>query len=284
MSERAQPGISPEIHRTDRGSRTACAAMTRTGHRCRNTAAPGESYCRPHLRRSAAAYTPEIAAQLLVMLRAGNSIRASARASGLSDATVRNWISRGDAGEAPYAEFANDLRAARATAEVTNVARVAQAARDDWHAATWMLDRRLRDEKEAFDTTEVAALAADRARSEAEATLAAIGEPVELSAGAIERYAAAVAAVASLQAHWEHEGRPVMTLGGATGSAEVPHPLPAQIALARREAAALGAQLGLDPLSRMKLARHIGAGRPPGAASAADRAAGPPRRRLRAVD
>jgi hypothetical protein len=257
--------------------------MTRQGHRCRRAALAGERYCGPHLRRSRTAYTPELAASMLQMLRAGNSVRAAARAAGIGEATVRGWIERGQRGEADYAEFAADVQAARARAEVRNVALIAQAAQEDWRANVWLLERRLHDEPERFDTSPIAQAATARARAEAQSTLAAIGEPLELSAGAVDRYAAAVGIVASLEAHWDHEGRPVMTLGGATGSAAVPHPLPAQIALARREAAQLGAQLGLDPLSRMKLARHIGAGRPPGAASAADRAAGPPRRRLRAV-
>ena len=218
------------------------------------------------------------------MLRAGNTARAAQRANGISHTTFDDWMARGARGETPYAEFRARVDAARGEAEVRHVAQVAHAAQDDWHAASWMLERRLRDEGELFDTAQVAAIAADRARAEAESTLTAIGESLELSSGAVERYAAAVAVVASLEAHWDHEGRPAMTLGGATGSAPVPHPLPTQIALARREAAQLGAQLGLDPLSRMKLARHIGAGRPQGAASAADRASGPPRRRLRAVE
>jgi hypothetical protein len=100
----------------------------------------------------------------------------------------------------------------------------------------------------------------------------------------VSRYAAAVGVWASLEAQWEHTGRPAIAPGGATGSAPVPHPLLAQIALARREAATLGSLLGMDPMGRMKLSRHIGAGRPPGAASAADRTGGPPRRRLRAVE
>jgi len=170
--------------------------MTRTGHRCRRDALAGESYCGPHLRHARTAYTPELAARLLGMLRAGNSIRASARACGLGDATVRDWIARGAGGREPYVEFAADVHAARAQAEVRNVAQVSKAASEDWHAATWMLERRLNDEKEPFDTSAIAELAADRARAEAQMTLARIGEPPELSAGAVERYAESVAAVA----------------------------------------------------------------------------------------
>jgi P27 family predicted phage terminase small subunit len=124
--------------------------------------------------------------------------------------------------------------------------------------------------------------AARAAWQEAVATLAEIGEAPELSRGALDRYARAVGVWRQLERDWVKLGRPALALGGATGKVEVPHPLLGQIALARREAATLGGLLGLDPQGRRKLSRRVGAGRPPGAASAPDRAA-PPRRVLRSV-
>jgi P27 family predicted phage terminase small subunit len=124
--------------------------------------------------------------------------------------------------------------------------------------------------------------AARAAFREAVATLEAIGEDATLSRGAIERYALAVGAWRELERAWLDAGRPSTTLGGSTGSVEVPHPLVAQLAQARAHAAELGDRLGLDPQARRRLARRTGAGRPAGAASAPDRAA-PPRRRLKAV-
>jgi len=118
---------------------------------------------------------------------------------------------------------------------------------------------------------------------EARATLVELGEPPELSAGALDRYAFAVAAWRELERQWFEQGRPATSLGGSTGSVEVPHPLVAQVAQAREHAASLADRLGLDPQSRRRLSRRVaGAGRPPGAASAPDRAA-PSKRRLKAV-
>ena len=117
---------------------------------------------------------------------------------------------------------------------------------------------------------------------EAEATLVELGEDPALSAGALARYAFAVSAWRELERQWLELGRPATTVGGSTGSVEVPHPLVAQLVSARAHAAELGERLGLDPQARRKLSRRAGAGRPPGAASAPDRAA-PPRRRLKAV-
>jgi P27 family predicted phage terminase small subunit len=117
---------------------------------------------------------------------------------------------------------------------------------------------------------------------EAVATLGELGEDAELSRGALDRYAFAVSAWRELERQWLEAGRPATSLGGSTGTVEVPHPLVAQLATARSHAAELGERLGLDPQARRKLSRRAGAGRPAGAASAPDRAA-PPRRRLKAV-
>ena len=265
--------------------RPQCVAMTQKGTRCEHRAAPGSELCGNHLRRGL--YSPERADRLILMLQAGNVAAVACRAAGLSERQFYVWIERGRRGEEPYREFADRVERARAEAEVRSVTQIANAATADWRAASYMLDKRLRDELPApLDTTKLADRAADVAREEAVDALQALGEPIEISSGAVERYASAVALSASLEAQWEHLGRPGTAPGGATGTAPVPHPLISQISLARREAAQLGGLLGLDPLGRWKLARRVtGAGRPAGAASAADRAdPGPPRRRLRAVD
>jgi P27 family predicted phage terminase small subunit len=109
-------------------------------------------------------------------------------------------------------------------------------------------------------------------------TLEAIGENPALSRGAIDRYAAAVSMVAALRAEWKRLGHPAVLTGSRGGVSA--HPLPRMIERAERQAAELGELLGLSPLARRKLGRHVQGGRPPGAASAPDRAA-PPRRALR---
>ena len=117
---------------------------------------------------------------------------------------------------------------------------------------------------------------------EASATLVELGDDPALSAGALDRYAFAVSAWRELERQWLEAGRPATSVGGSTGVVEVPHPLVAMVERAREHAAALGDRLGLDPQARRRLSRRASAGRPAGAASAADRAA-PPRRRLKAV-
>lgn len=271
-----------------------CRQTTTRGTRCKRDAAAGGTRCPQHAR----GHDPRIpllnvdlGERLVAMLRGGVTVKVATEAVGINRATFGDWMRRGLRGrpaDAPYREFRARVEQARATAEVRHVTQVATAAGEDWRAATWMIERQLRqleDETEPIDTAQLAADAEAAARAEAQATLEAIGEPLELSTGAVDRYALAVAGWRTLEAQWAQLGRPATTLGGATGTAQVPHPLIAQIAVARREAALLGGMLGLDPRGRHVLSRRVGAGRPPGAASAPDRvAAAPPRRQLRAVE
>lgn len=112
------------------------------------------------------------------------------------------------------------------------------------------------------------------------AVLLELGEPVELSLEPLVAYARAASDVAELRRQWAKAGR-AGTIEGARGLPVV-NPQLAAIDKAERLLLELGATLGLDPQARRRLSRRVGAGRPPGAASSADRAA-PPRRRLKAV-
>lgn len=113
-------------------------------------------------------------------------------------------------------------------------------------------------------------------------TLDALGEDPPLSRDALFRYCEAIDVWTHVRDEWVKLGRPVYAFGGATGTAEVAHPLLRELHTARKEAQALGSALGFDPSGRRRLSRRSGAGRPQGAASAADRAQ-PARRRLRSV-
>lgn len=109
------------------------------------------------------------------------------------------------------------------------------------------------------------------------AAIESLGESAGLRRDAAERYARAVDDEAHLRSEWDALGRPVLTAGGATGSASVPHPLPKMIRDAAVLANALADEVGLGAGKR-------GAGRPAGAVSAKDRKGEPPKfTRLRAV-
>jgi hypothetical protein len=92
--------------------------------------------------------TPEREQRLLDAVRAGNTRRASAAYAGVSEDSLERWQQR-------YAGFADALTRAEAEAEVRNVAIVQQAARDDWRAAAWWLERRRPEEYARRDRLEV---------------------------------------------------------------------------------------------------------------------------------
>ena len=232
--------------------------------------------------------TPELGDRIITLLRAGNTIAIATEAVGISRRAFELWMRRGRStkpADAIYAEFAERVTKARAEGEARSVAQVASAAGADWRAAAWLLERAgeegwskgKRQSEPVTPPKELEAAftkAAAAAREEAEATLSAIGEDPTLSEGAIARYASAVGVWKALEAEWALAGRPGTVDGGA-------HPLPAAIGSARKHAAELADVLGLDPQARRRLSRGV-AGRPPGAASAPDRAA-PMRRTLRSV-
>jgi phage terminase small subunit len=85
----------------------------------------------------------------------------------------------------------------------------------------------------------------------------------------------------ALEAGWRKAGSPTTSLGGSSGIVTTAHPLLNEIRRAREQAQALAQALGLDPAARRSLSRNA-AGRPQGAASAADRVA-PARRKLKAA-
>jgi len=108
---------------------------------------------------------------------------------------------------------------------------------------------------------------------DAAAVLAAIGEDPELCAGAIRRYAAAVSEARLLEREWRaKEGVKGVRKGPRGGIA--PEPLLSAIDRAERRAQELAAELGLTPAARRRIGRQVQGGRPQGAASAPDRAAG----------
>lgn len=85
---------------------------------------------------------------LLTAIRAGNYIESAVRYAGISVASYRRWMDRGqsdDPDDAPYAEFRTVVEKARADAEVRYVAIIAKAAERTWQASAWWLERSFPD-------------------------------------------------------------------------------------------------------------------------------------------
>jgi len=123
----------------------------------RNAVAQGVT----HMARTVVESGPRGAGARLMVdaLRQGNHLEVAAALGGLSREDVYKWMKRGLAEpEGDYGQFAKDVKAAMAEAEVRSVQVIAEAAERDWKAAAWMLERRAparwgRPSQESVDLT-----------------------------------------------------------------------------------------------------------------------------------
>lgn len=113
---------------------------------------------------------------------------------------------------------------------------------------------------------------------QAVSTLGAAGLDVELVAEPLARACQLVDDLAAARAVWDGQFTDI----GSAGQ-ERKHPLVGVMADLRREILEIETELALTPGGQRKLGRSPVGGRPPGAASAKDRAAWPPVRQLRTV-
>jgi hypothetical protein len=72
--------------------------------------------------------------QLIAMLRAGNYLDVACRAAGVAVEDLADWVERSD-------ELARQVAQAVAEGEARAVTQIAQAARENWQAAAWLLER-----------------------------------------------------------------------------------------------------------------------------------------------
>jgi hypothetical protein len=130
--------------------RTRCSATTKNGEPCRSFAVHGRERCSSHLGLVGreTTLTSEITEQLVAMLRTGNYINVALRAVGVPRSTFTQWMRRGrGAGRAnaEYRRFREQIDQAKAAGEVRAVASIATAARKNWQAAAWLLERQYPD-------------------------------------------------------------------------------------------------------------------------------------------
>ena len=86
--------------------------------------------------------TPERHKRIVALIEAGNYPETAAGACGIDPRTYYAWMAKGRAAKSGrYHQFCRDVERAREAAEAELVATVKLAARDDWRAASWMLER-----------------------------------------------------------------------------------------------------------------------------------------------
>lgn len=123
-----------------------CSRRNVDGQPCRAHAMKGSDRCAAHLSINGTKekLTPELTDRLVAVLRTGNYIEVACRAVGLPPRTFRDWMARGASGDRRdliYRGFRERVEEARALGEVALVREVQQAARENWQAAAWMLER-----------------------------------------------------------------------------------------------------------------------------------------------
>lgn len=101
--------------------------------------------------------TPELQNKICDAIRMGNYIETAAAYAGVNKTTLYDWLKRGarererveknpsakiKKSEAPFVEFSNAVEKALADAEVRDVLIIANAAKENWQAAAWRLERK----------------------------------------------------------------------------------------------------------------------------------------------
>jgi transposase len=125
-----------------------CSQLSASGDPCRAWAVGETGRCAMHADdRERPRLTPEIADQLVSLLRAGSYVEVACETAGVPRRTFYDWWRRGDPGGddpafAGLRRFRRRVEQAKSEAESRQVAIIAQAARESWQAAAWLLERR----------------------------------------------------------------------------------------------------------------------------------------------
>ncbi len=82
--------------------------------------------------------------RICALLGEGVTIATAASLSGISERTYHGWVTRGDAGEEPYATFFDAATRARGSWKARLIARIEKT--NDWRAAAFLLERSFPDE------------------------------------------------------------------------------------------------------------------------------------------
>jgi hypothetical protein len=102
--------------------------------------------------------TAERTARICDAIRAGVRPETAAVFNGVGARSYYRWMSLGRAADAEpvYAQFVEDVELALAEWETRDVLLIGEAAKSDWHAAAWRLERRLPKEYGKRERHEIA--------------------------------------------------------------------------------------------------------------------------------
>lgn len=102
----------------------------------------------PRKRGRPTSLTPRVQAEIVKCLEEGLYLAHAAACAGVTDRSVRDWMKRGEEGEAPFAAFSSAVKVAEAIAARDAMSRVRLAKSGEgthpWQASAWFLERRFR--------------------------------------------------------------------------------------------------------------------------------------------
>jgi hypothetical protein len=90
--------------------------------------------------------TAEVEERLVTAIAAGASYRVACDCAQISYQSFRNWIKRAEQGEdEQFLQFLDHIEKAKARGALVLLAQIKEAAKRDWRAAAWLLERRYPD-------------------------------------------------------------------------------------------------------------------------------------------
>jgi hypothetical protein len=87
-------------------------------------------------------YNDEIVNELIKYIKAGNYIKTACEAVGIDESTFYKWGKRAEKKEEPYFQFFQSIKRAESEAIIRNVITIQNAAKRNWTAAAWFLERK----------------------------------------------------------------------------------------------------------------------------------------------
>jgi hypothetical protein len=87
--------------------------------------------------------TPEVQKKIVEMISAGNYVETAAAYAGISKVILYDWMKRGNnASKGIHREFLDAIQKALAESEIRDVLTIGTAAKLNWQAAAWRLERK----------------------------------------------------------------------------------------------------------------------------------------------
>lgn len=88
-------------------------------------------------------FNDDVASRIINAVKAGNYLEAAAAFAGISKGTLYDWMRTGTRSKAGKLKaFSDAVEQAMGEAEVRHVLKISEAAKNDWKAAAWHLERK----------------------------------------------------------------------------------------------------------------------------------------------